>query len=60
MLMKSHFINTTDIETADLLRKLGFKELPKSGDRFVFINEPNKIQFSSDNLRLNYTDKLTF
>ena len=58
--MKSHFINTTDIETADLLRKLGFKELPKSGDRFVFINEPNKIQFSSDNLRLNYTDKLTF
>lgn len=56
----ANFINTTDIETADLLRKLGFKELPKSGNRFVFINEPNKIQFSSDNLRLNYTDKLTF
>lgn len=56
----ANFINTTDIETADLLRELGFKELPKSGDRFVFINEPNKIQFSSENLRLNYTDKLTF
>lgn len=58
--MKSHFINTTDIETADLLRKLGFKELPKSGDRFVFINEPNKIQFSSENLKLNFTNTLTF
>lgn len=58
--MKSHFINTTDIETADLLRKLGFKELPKSGDRFVFINEPNKIQFSSENMKLNFTNALTF
>lgn len=58
--MKSHFINTTDIETADLLRKLGFKELPKSGNRFVFINEPNKIQFSSENMKMSFTDKLTF
>lgn len=58
--MKSHFINTTDIETADLLRKLGFKELPKSGNRFVFINEPNKIQFSSENMKLNFTNTLTF
>lgn len=54
------FINTTDPDTADILRKYGFKELPKSGNKYVFINEPNKIQFSSDNLRLNYTDKLTF
>lgn len=58
--MKANFINTTDIETADLLRKLGFKELPKSGNRFVFINEPNKIQFSSENMKMNFTDKLTF
>ena len=58
--MKANFINTTDIETADLLRRLGFKELPKSGNRFVFINEPNKIQFSSENMKMNFTDKLTF
>lgn len=56
----ANFINTTDIETADLLRKLGFKELPKSGNRFVFINEPNKIQFSSEYLKLNFTNTLTF
>lgn len=56
----ANFINTTDIETADLLRELGFKELPKSGDRFVFINEPNKIQFSSEYLKLNFTNTLTF
>lgn len=58
--MKSHFINTNDKDTADLLRSLGFKELPKSGDRWVFINEPNKITFSSNDLKMNFTDKLTF
>ncbi len=55
-----HFINTTDPGTAETLRQLGFKELPKSGDRWVFINEKDKISFSSDNLKMNYTDKLTF
>ena len=55
-----NFIQTTDAETAATLRNLGFKELPKSGDRFVFINEPNKIQFSSDNMKMNFTDVLTF
>lgn len=57
--MKSHFINTNDKETAEMLRNLGFKELPKSGDRYVFIND-NKIVFSSDDLKINYTDVLTF
>lgn len=57
--MKSHFINTNDKETAEMLRSLGFKELPKSGDRYVFIND-NKIVFSSDDLKINYTDVLTF
>lgn len=57
--MKSHFINTNDKETAEMLRSLGFKELPKSGDRYVFIND-NKIMFSSDDLKINYTDVLTF
>ena len=55
-----NFIQTTDAETVATLRSLGFKELPKSGDRFVFINEPNKIQFSSDNMKMNFTDVLTF
>lgn len=59
-ILKSHFINTSDEDTANTLRKLGFQEIPKSGRFWVFVNEPNKIMFSSDNLKLNYTDKLTF
>ena len=56
----ANFINTTDEQTAETLRSLGFKELPKSGNRFVFINEPNKIQFSSDDMKMNFTNVLTF
>jgi len=54
------FINTSDEETAETLRKLGFDELPKNGKMFVFINEPNKIVFSSENMNLHFTDKLMF
>lgn len=54
------FINTVDPDTADILRKYGFKELPKSGNKYVFINEPNKIQFSSQDMQMSYTDVLTF
>ena len=54
------FINTSDEDTAETLRRLGFQELPQNGKFWVFINEPNKIMFSSDNWKLNYTDKLTF
>ena len=58
--MKGTFINTTDEHTAEILRSLGFKELPKSGNRFVFVNEPNKMQFSSSDMKMNFTDILTF
>lgn len=58
--MKGTFINTTDEYTAEILRSLGFKELPKSGNRFVFVNEPNKMQFSSSDMKMNFTDILTF
>lgn len=60
MSKQMHFIATTDSSTAETLRKLGFQELAKEGDRWMFLNEPNKIMFSSDNLKFNYTDKLTF
>lgn len=55
----ANFINTTDEQTAETLRSLGFKELPKSGNRYVFIND-NKMMFSSDDMKINYTDVLTF
>ena len=55
-----HFIKTSDEATALMLRKIGLQELSKEGNKFVFINEPNKIQFSSDNMKMNFTDVLTF
>lgn len=58
--MDKKFINTSDPDTADTLRKLGFKELPQSGKFWVFINEPDKIQFSSGNWNMSFTNKLTF
>lgn len=45
--MDKNFIATTDEATAEELRKLGFQELPKQGNRWMFIND-NKINFSSD------------
>lgn len=57
---QQHFINTNDEGTAETLRELGFKELPKSGEYFVFLNEVNKVQFASENLKMNFTDRLTF
>ena len=56
-----HFIATTDEKTADLLRTLGYEELPKQGNRWMFINDAkSEIVFSSDNNKINYTNVLTF
>ena len=59
-MLMNKFINTSDEETAETLRHLGFEELPKNGKMFVFINEPNKIMFSSENMKIHFTDKLVF
>ena len=57
--MKKNFINTTDKETAKLLREMGFEELPKNGDVWVFVNDTDdKITFSSRNMKIAYTDVL--
>ena len=58
--MENHFIKTSDEQTANLLREAGYVELAKEGNRFVFINDLNKIDFSSSDLKLNYSDKLCF
>ena len=54
------FVKTNDPGTADLLREAGFPELAKEGDKWVFVNEPHKIEFSSNNMKMNFTDKLCF
>ena len=57
---QKHFVKTSDPETAKALRDIGLQELAKEGSRWVFINEPNKMSFSSKEMKLNYTNTLTF
>lgn len=56
--MNNKFIKTSDEATAILLRESGLIELEKEADKWVFINEPNKIQFSSDNLKDAHTTSI--
>lgn len=59
--MKKNFIKTTDKHTAELLREAGLKELAKEGNRWVFINEPNKLDFSTDDQKnIHATNILCF
>lgn len=46
-----HFIKTSDEQTAQLLRDAGLQELDKDGSLWVFINEPTKIDFSSNDMK---------
>lgn len=51
---QKHFINTTDEEVAKRLREYGFPELPKNGNKWVFVNELPEEQittFSNDDLK---------
>jgi len=57
---KLNFVCTTDEQTAKTLRELGYPELPKDGSRWVFVNTQDKKMFSSDDLKVHYTDILTF
>lgn len=53
------FVCTTEAETADLLRKLGYQELPKQNGRYMFLNN-NKLVFDSEDMKdVHYTDMLT-
>lgn len=58
--MKQKFIKTSDEHTAKLLRDAGYVELAKEGNRFVFINDINKTEFSSSDVKINYSNKLCF
>ena len=55
-----HFIATSDENTAEILRKLGFYELEKQGNQWMFVNQPERLTFASDDMKLNYTDMLAF
>lgn len=57
---KQFFIHTSDEETAEKLRQLGYEELPKEGSQWVFINNSNLSFSSEDDMKVNFTNKLTF
>lgn len=59
--MDKKFIKTSDEETANLLRASGLMELAKEGDKWVFVNEINKKNFSKDKMKdAHTTDILHF
>lgn len=58
--MKNKFVKTSDENTAKILREAGLHELAKEGNKWVFINEPDKVVFSSDDNAMHYTNILTF
>ena len=57
---KLNFVCTTDEQTAKTLRELGYPELPKDGNRWIFVNTQDKKVFSSEDMKVHYTDILTF
>ena len=56
---KKPFIATNDEETAEMLRKLGFHELPKQGNRWMFVNQASDMKFDN-NSKVSYTNILCF
>lgn len=55
-----NFVKTSDEHTADLLRKAGLLELEKEGNMWVFVNIQNNVEFASDNMKMHFTNVLTF
>lgn len=41
------FIKTTNKDTYEIMKKLGFNLISSSENEWVFINEPNKIVFGN-------------
>lgn len=52
-----NFLKTNNEVTAIKLRSLNYKELPKEGSFFVFVNKTGKLDFAEDK-NIVYTDKL--
>ena len=56
---KKPFIATNDEETAEMLRRLGFQELPKQGDRWMFVNlTGGYVEFDNKDSKVSYTNIL--
>ena len=53
--MKRNFVKTSDEYTANLLREAGLTELAKEGEKWVFINDVDKVNFSNDEMKKCHT-----
>ena len=60
--MGEPLISTSDIETANQLRQLGYKELKTNNGLFTFVNKSKTGLFSSDidENKLVFSNKMTF
>ena len=55
---KKNFIKTSDKEVWLLLKKEGYTELPKQGDKWVFLND-KEFNFSNHgNKNIEYTNQM--
>ena len=54
--MDKNFVKTSSEDTAQIMRKEGFVELPKEGNFFVFLNS-GKMSFA-ENKDVVYSDKI--
>ena len=55
---KKNFIKTSDKEVWLLLKKEGYTELPKEGNKWVFLND-KEFNFSNrDKNNIEYTDQM--
>lgn len=58
MSKKANFIKSSDKETIDKLRKLGFKELSKDGDVVTFLND-KALTFDEKNQKVIYSNTIS-
>ena len=55
---KKNFIKTSDKETWLLLKREGYTELPKEGNKWVFINDKDFNFSSHDKKNIEYTNQM--
>ena len=56
-----NFVTTTSKETADELKKLGFKVVQEGGGKWTFMNDTTlKFDDTINSKKVVYTDMLTF
>lgn len=56
----SKFIMVKTKEERQELKKLGLQEVNKTYDAYFFLNEPEKLKFNKNKMKLSYTNKLMF